>query len=97
MNKDKSVRFANDTDLNRKPSLDKQLKGSKNQLVQELTQNQQSSSGVSSTMEFMRQAVSNLNNRVNEIEGKIKNVSGMLEGQKSIIREQVKEEKQNWL
>jgi DNA-binding FrmR family transcriptional regulator len=45
----------------------------------------------------MSKAVQNLDNRVTEIEGKIKSVEAMLKDQNNIIRGQVGEEKKNWL
>ena len=54
-------------------------------------------SGGTSTIDYMRKAVLNLNQRVQDIERKISKVENVLKDQKSVIKKQVQVEKENWM
>ena len=53
--------------------------------------------GSTSTIDYMRKAVINLNTRVQDIEKKISKVEGILNGQQKVIKTCVQVEKENWM
>ena len=57
----------------------------------------QVATGSTSTIDYMRKAVTNLNTRVQDIEKKISKVEGILNGQQKVIKNCVQVEKENWM
>jgi hypothetical protein len=53
--------------------------------------------GSTSTIDYMRKAVINLNSRVQEIEKKISKVESILSNQQKVIKNCVQIEKENWM